>query len=159
MATPSLRKRIRLALVERLRAIRQTNGYHTDGGLRVLHGEPLATSEQDTAPRIGLVVGEMPEGERRLDDQELRQWSMTAHGAVSVDPTDPLALPEEDLLEDLKVALFAGDRTLGGLVQNLVPAAGETTTAREEGSTSATCALPFVVWYTERPGRPVEAEA
>jgi hypothetical protein len=158
MADASARKKIRLALVERLRGIRQAAGYATDAGLRVLHGEPPVTSEQDPGPVVGLVAGDAALEVVTLERRATYRWPFVAHGAIAADPADPLALPGEDLLADLKRALFQVDDgqrvTLGGLVDDLEPAAGAQVVDRVEGGATATCALPFVLVFGEDWGQP-----
>jgi hypothetical protein len=154
------RKKIRVALVERLQTIRQTAGFHTDGGLHVVHGEPATPSEHDPDPVIGLVAGAAAIEAVGLQRKATYRWPFVAHGAIAVGPTgDPLALPGEDLLADLKRALFQLDGsaqqvTLAGLVDDIELAPGEQVTDRDPGGAVATCQLPFVVVFPETFGAP-----
>jgi len=157
----SVRKQIRLALVARLQEIRTTAGYHTDGGLHVRHGEPLDTSQFDPPVAIGLVKGDPEiEGEPTLERTATFRWPFTARGAIYSDPERPLDLPGEDLLADLKRAIFQRDAgsekvTLGGLVDDIEAAPGEQVDDRSEaGQDTATCGLPFVVLFQEGYGAP-----
>ncbi|HUH20454.1 MAG TPA: hypothetical protein VFD36_02405 [Kofleriaceae bacterium] len=148
----SRRKLILLALAARLQTITRDNGYNTDAGERVEHGQHTVSGD-DTLPRLALVAGVVDQIEKNLASKELRQWALAVSGLLADDPTDPLAV--EDLLADIKRALFrAEDPRLGGLAVQVQSLAGETVTDPEEGGKVVAVTVPFAVRYEEGYGEP-----
>lgn len=144
----SVRKRILTALGLQLAGILKANGYNTDAGRHVEHGR-AAVSEDDELPRVALVAGENTPVEKPSAGPETRRWILTASGLLAHDDEAPLAI--EDLLADIKTAVFQGD--LEGLALELESIL-ESTTDPDEGGRTASCLATFAVRYEEMLGKP-----
>lgn len=148
---PTKRERILTALTNRLAAIQPANGYVTDAGLRLFRG-PVHLGDNDPLPALSIVSarGE-PLEEQTLSG--LRALTVTVQGLITASAADPWG-QAESLLGDLKRALFVlGDRTLGGLAQEVnygEDGIGE----RADGSEEIGVLQEVIVRYAETYGNP-----
>ncbi len=137
----SVAKTLADAISDRLKTITTDNSdvtYLTDIGTKVSRGKLKVTI--DSVPCIFLIEGD----EKLLDDSgaantpatmrpvaaKLRQrYIIEAH--IACDPDNPNDAAH-DAAEDIKRAMFKGDRTFGGIVRNL-NYVGKTIGRREDG--------------------------
>jgi hypothetical protein len=151
VATPTRRRRILDALKARAQKITIANGYATDAGLRVLIGRQVV-SKDDTFPLIAMAVAPEPVL-RGAGDRARLNLDVEFHALATADVDDPLR-PVEDLLGDLKRALFRKeDRTLNGAAID-VAYVGEGTLEREEGGAIVGVRVRLTADYVEMYGDP-----
>ena len=162
MPAESMRQRIIAALKARAEAITIENGFHTDAGLKVTHGYRRPGAGETDARIAMLSNGPLPPVPSEEQDDVIvrRQWSIgfIAMEPVSAEVDDALDVAEE-LLADLKRALFLDDRTLGGLLRaneevGNIEIGAEQTADREPGGTWVEAAVEVLVTFTERRGQP-----
>jgi hypothetical protein len=157
----SQRRDIRLALADRLTAIRQTNGFSCDAGLPPIQHTRFPISEEDVKPRLALVPGDATAVEESdiADGARRVVWPFTVTGVLDVDPNEPDSeLAAEDLLADIRRALFLatdltpGATPLGGLVDEIRELGGERIVGREAGGKLVSVVVPCAVVFNEPRG-------
>lgn len=148
---PTKRRRILEAMKARAQRIRIANGFFTDAGERVKAGRDAVT-DADTLPLVRMIVAAEPEFQGAADRARLR-LEIEYEALARFDASHPIGV-EEDLLGDLKRAVFlAEDRTLNGRALD-VKHVGEGTTTRQEGGTVVAARVRAVVEYIETYGEP-----
>jgi hypothetical protein len=154
------RQKIAAALKARAQAITVAAGFNTDAGLHVTHGY-RRPALGDALPRVAMITaGEVPAVESQDDVLVRNPWpiAFVATAEVAADDEDALDTAEQ-LLADLKRAIFLPDRTLGGLLsanQEIgdIKVGAEDTADREPGGTFVEAGVVALVSFLESYGAP-----
>lgn len=151
MATASRRQLIVLEFLNRLSAIKQSEGFQTDAGFRVYLGEVLALDNDDPDAVIALVVRDDIPG-RTMENVSIT-LPMEIQAVAKADINQPL-LAAEALIADIKKAIELPDRFLGGLLKERITRSQTRSLPREAGSPTVGISITYLVPYVEAFGRP-----
>lgn len=153
------RPQILQVLIDRLRAIRTTNGFETDAGLYLYWG-PVVLGPDD--PKIGIAVvpgttETLPEqGGRKVITLPVEFHALAASETPQFGTTENAWVNADLILGDIKRAIELDEpenRILGGLASDMV--AGEVVPLpRLEGSTTIGLSAEYRVTYAEVWGAP-----
>ena len=154
----SIRRQILEALKARVIQITKNNGYLTDAGKLVLLGEHPDITPEDLEVAIAFVIGsddfdqELYIGDGGPADVLSIRLPVGIAAIARADLDNPL-LALEDVLHDIKKAVEVDDRTLGGLVADILR--GPTVAHdREEGSDIVGVSVTYYLLYSETWGSP-----
>lgn len=151
MPEPSRRELILAALLERIEAIRTTNGFNSDAGTRVFLGESPVLGPDDPDAAIAVVVGD---DVTPYVGENVFVVLVVELQAVAKSNINHPWLAVEGLLADIKRAIEVEDRTLGKLLPNKLERGSSRTLPREPGSATVGASVTYIAKYPEAWGHP-----
>lgn len=148
---PTRRQMLGLAIVERVTAIRQADGFRTDLGATVFWGEGVALGEGDPDIAAAVVFRDDIVTHQMENVLTVLPVEIQVVGKANLDKPWLLI---EDALGDVKQAMETTDRTLGGLVPRQITRGMTRTLAKEPGSTVIGVSITYHCPMLEAWGRP-----
>lgn len=146
MPTPSTRSTALTAIKVKLQAITVAGGYFTDAGLKVIYGNAGHTKD-DGLPRVVMSTAKVSPETFTQQAQQFKLPIVVEGERTATDPVSPLDSAEE-LLADIKRALFAANTTLDGKVIDL-HLVDEEVFDREDGALTVGARVTLVADYAE----------
>lgn len=155
VATPTRRRLILEALVARVEAIKEANGFETDAGESVHLGETPALGDDDPDQAISMVPGaDEPKWSQHGKGFQIGlPIAFHAVAKASLEPKQAFWLIES-LIGDIKRAVELEDRTLGGLLAWPMERGSVEGLPREPGSLTVGAAVNYTVIFKEGWGNP-----